>query len=124
MLRYRNHIDRWLATGICPPSEAVAACPMWGISKIGKDEPRFVTDLRQRNKITREEKQPMVNQDRVREVAARARYISKFNMTDSHFQKRIEPDQENINTTNTLFDIYEVRVMLQGEKQAPATLTR
>ena len=124
MPHYRALIDRWLKAGICEPSEAVAACPMWAIKKPGKDEPRFVTDLRQRNKITFDEKQPMMNQDRMREVAARAKFISKLDMKDSYFQTRLEPDQEDNNTINTPFGVFKVRVMLQGDHRAPATLTR
>jgi len=97
---------------------------MWAIKKPGKGEPRFVTDLRQRNQITFDEKQPMMNQDRMREVAARAEYISKFDMRDSYFQTRMEPEQEDNNTINTPFGVFKVRIMLQGDHRAPATLIR
>ena len=71
MKNYWDFIDRWLAAGICAPAEAVAACPIWAIPKPGKpDEPRFVTDLRKRNKITKDERQPLINQELMRETAA------------------------------------------------------
>ena len=60
----------------------------------------------------------------MRETAARARYISKFDMSESYFQIRVEEHLEDNNTINTPFGIFKVRVMLMGDKGSPATLTR
>ena len=108
MQNYRELLDRWLAAGICEPAEAVAASPMWAINKPGKDEPRFVCDLRQRNIITKDEYQPMMNQELMRETAARAKYVSKFDMKDSYFQTRVEEEYKEQNTINTPFGIFKI----------------
>ena len=60
----------------------------------------------------------------MRETAARARFVSKFDMRDSYFQTRVEEQYEDNNTINTPFGIFKVRVMMMGDKRSPATLTR
>src|ERR687883_287485 len=98
---------------------------MWAIPKPGRpNEPRFVTDLRAQNKITKDERQPLINQELMRETAARARFVSKFDMRDSYFQTRVEEQYEDNNTINTPFGIFKVRVMIMGYKRSPSPLTR
>src|ERR687886_466 len=124
MEAYRQHIDHWLATSICEPAEAKATCPMWAILKPGGlNELRFVTDLRARNKITKDEWQPLINQELMRETAARARFVSKFDMRDSYFQTIVEEQYEDNNSINTPLGIFKVRVVMMGDKRSPATLT-
>jgi transposase InsO family protein len=58
------------------------------------------------------------------ESAARARCLSVLDLTDAYHQIRVKPSSEKYNTINTPFGCYKIRVMLQGDANAPATMMR
>jgi hypothetical protein len=58
------------------------------------------------------------------EAAGRAKCLSVLDLTDAYHQIRIKPSSEKYNTINTPFGYYKIRVMLQGDTNAPATMMR
>jgi hypothetical protein len=48
----RQHLNKWQQAGIAVIGEGQFACPTFAVAKPGRNEPRWVHDLRQRNKIT------------------------------------------------------------------------
>ena len=117
-------LDKWTKQGIAIPGEGHFACPTFAVKKPGKDEPRWVHDLRARNKITERDYTPIPEQRRMLESAAHAKFLSVLDLADAYHQIRIEPGYEQYNTISMLRGTYKVRVMLQVDTNAPATMTR
>lgn len=120
----REHLNKWQRYGIAVVGEGQFACPTFAVPKAGRNEPRWVHDLRQRNKITQRDYTMIPEQRRMLESAARARCLSVLDLTDAYHQIRIKPNSEKYNTINTPFGCYSIRVMLQGDTNAPATMMR
>jgi hypothetical protein len=118
-------MERWIRNGIAEVSEGQFACPTFAVPKVGRpSEPRWVHDLRQRNNITYRDYTAIPDQRRMLDAAANARYLSVLDLTDAYHQIRIDPMHEQYNVINTPTGTYKVRVMLQGDANAPATMMR
>jgi hypothetical protein len=63
-------------------------------------------------------------QQTILEAAETAKYLSVLDLTDAYHQIRIKPSSEKYNTINTLFGCFMIRVMLQGDANASATMMR
>jgi hypothetical protein len=120
----RQHLNKWQQAGIAVIGEGQFACPKFAVAKPGRNEPRWVPDLRQRNKITRRDYTMIPLQQTMLDAAGRARCLSVLDLTDAYHQIRIKPSSEKYNTINTPFGCYKIRVMLQGDANAPATMMR
>jgi hypothetical protein len=120
----REFIKKWKRNGIAVIGEGLYACPTFAVKKPGRNEPRWVHDLRERNRITQRDYTPIPEQRRMLESAAQAKFLSVLDLADAYHQIRIEPEYEQYNTINTPFGCYTIRVMLQGDTNAPATMMR
>jgi transposase InsO family protein len=121
----RDHLSKWKRNGIAIPGEGLYACPTFAVPKSGRpEEPRWIHDLRRRNVITVDDDAAIPDQLIMREAAAQAKFTSILDLTDAYHQIRIAEDSEKFNTINTPFGCYKIRVMLQGDKNAPATMMR
>jgi hypothetical protein len=69
----RQHLNKWQQAGIAVIGEGQFACPTFAVAKPGRNEPRWVHDLRQRNKITRRDYTMIPLQQTMLEAAGRAR---------------------------------------------------
>ena len=67
------------------------AAPMLCISK-KNSKLRTIVDCRQRNDNTVKDVTPFLNQDWIRMDVARAKYCSKFNLSNAYEQVRVELD--------------------------------
>ena len=85
---------------------------------------RTVVDCRQRNDNTVKDVTPFPDQDRIRMDVARAKYCSKFNLSNAYKQVRVEPDDVWKMVFATIFGTFVSQVMQQGDCNAPATFQR
>jgi hypothetical protein len=58
------------------------------------------------------------------EAAAQAKCLSVLDLADAYHQIRMDPEYEQYNTISVLGATYKIRVMLQGDANAPATMMR
>jgi hypothetical protein len=120
----RAFIAKWRSQGIAVPGEGYFACPTFAVPKPGKKEPRWVHDLRERNKITERDYTVIPLQRQMLEAAAQAKCLSVLDLADAYHQIRMDPEYEQYNTISVLGATYKIRVMLQGDANAPATMMR
>jgi hypothetical protein len=120
----RAFIAKWRNQGIAVPGEGYFACPTFAVPKPGKKEPRWVHDLRERNKITERDYTVIPLQRQMLEAAAQAKCLSVLDLADAYHKIRMDPDYEQYNTISVLGATYKIRVMLQGDANAPANMMR
>ena len=97
---------------------------MWGKMK-KNNTPRWLNDLRARNAVTRRDMTPIPDQNVILETAAQSNFLTKMDMKDAYHQIRIEPESEQYNTiTAGSLGAFKIKVMLQGDNNAPATMMR
>jgi hypothetical protein len=58
------------------------------------------------------------------ETAAQAKCLSVLDLADVYHQIRMDLEYEQYNTISVLGATYKIRVMLQGDANAPATMMR
>ncbi len=124
--QYKANLDRWDKAGIAEIAEGIYSVPMFTTVKphTNPPQPRFVTNLRARNKMILPDHTPIPNQDNIREDAARAKFKTLIDMKDFYFQIRVDPGSEDYNVISTPFGCRKIRVMLMGDCNAPATCMR
>jgi hypothetical protein len=86
-----------------------------------------VHDLRPRNDITIKDYSQMPDIAQILREAAKISEngeMSLVDMSNSYHQIRVDPKDEHLNAINTIGGTLNVRVMLQGDCNAPATMTR
>jgi predicted aspartyl protease len=118
--------DNWIKAGIAYIGPGLYAVPTFGVAK-KSGEIRWVHDLRPRNNITIRDYSQMPDQVTIRLNAAMASEkgcVSLVDLSNAYHQIRVEPDDEQYNSINTPFGCMNVKVMLQGDCNAPATMTR
>jgi hypothetical protein len=71
----RQHLNKWQQAGIAVIGEGQFACPTFAVAKPGRNEPRWVHDLRQRNKITQRDYTMIPLQQTMLDAAGRARVL-------------------------------------------------
>ena len=99
------------------------AAPMLCIPK-KNGKLRTVVDCRQRNDNTVKDVTPFPDQDRIRMDVAKAKYHSKFDLSNAYEQVRVEPDDVWKTVFTTIFGTFVSQVMQQGDCNAPATFQR
>ena len=125
MSHFRQKIQQDLQAGRIYPSSSTQAASMFCVPKPGKpDEPRFVTDFRQRNANTVRDNYPLPNMTHIINDIARAKFRSLVDLKDTFFQIRIHPEDEWKTAFKTPFGMFNSRVMNQGECNAPSTFMR
>ena len=125
MPHFRQKIQQDLQAGRIYPSSSTQAASMFCVPKPGKpDEPRFVTDFRQRNANTVRDNYPLPNMTHIINDIARAKFRSLIDLKDAFFQIRIHPEDEWKTAFKTPFGMFNSRVMNQGECNAPSTFMR
>ena len=82
---------------------------------------RTIVDCRQRNDNTVKDITPFPNQDRIRMDVARAKYHSKFDLSNAYEKVRVESDDVWKMVFTTIFGTFVSQVMQQGDCNAPAT---
>jgi len=123
--KLQEWLKEWEDHGVAVRSEANYACPIFGVPKKQPGEIRWVMDLKERNKITQRDYTPIPNQAIIREDVASRKFRSKLDMSNSYYQIRIEPEDEKKNTiTAGHLGAWMIKVMLQGDCNAPATMMR
>jgi hypothetical protein len=120
----RAFIAKWGSPGIALPGEGYFTCPTFAVPKPGQKEPRWVHDLRERNKITERDYTEISLQRQMLESAAQAECLSVLDLADAYQQIRMDPEYKQYNTISVLGATYKIQVMLQGDANAPATMMR
>ena len=82
---------------------------------------RTIVDCRQQNDNTVKDIMPFPDQDQIRMDIARAKYCSKFDLSNAYEQVRVEPDDVWKMAFATIFRTFIRQVMQQGDCNAPAT---
>jgi hypothetical protein len=121
-----QHLGNWQRNGIANAGPGITPAAMFGTPKIPPSKGwRWVNDLRDRNKITLRDYTPIPSTDVIREDAARANYISLLDLSNAYHQIRVDPSCEKYNVINAGdLGSFQIRVMLQGDCNAPATMMR
>src|SRR6266576_3331552 len=118
-------LTEWETSGIATRGPAYFGAPIFGVPKKDRKQIRWVIDLKARNEITIRDYTPIPNQVYIRDDVARHPYRSKIDMSNAYYQVRIEPrDEEKNAITAGQHGAWQVKVMLQGDCNAPATMMR
>ncbi len=116
-------IERYTKAGWWVPAQVDQAAPLMCIYK--KDGGlRTVVDLRLRNENTVKDVTPFPDQDQIRHDVARAKYRSKFDMSDAYEQTRIEDADVWKTAFATVYGTFLSKVTQQGDCNAPSTFQR
>ncbi|SGY55391.1 BQ5605_C006g04014 [Microbotryum silenes-dioicae] len=126
---WRRLLDEHLAAGRLRPSSSEYSLPAFIIPKKGMDTdpsimPRWVNDYRILNAATVPDRTPLPLPDEILAVAARARFWSKIDMTNSFFQTRMAEEDIPKTAVATPWGLFEWVVMPMGLSNAPATHQR
>jgi hypothetical protein len=116
----------WIKAGIAYIGPELYEVPTFGVAK-KSSEIQWVHDLRPRNNITIRDYSQMLDQVTIRENAAivsKTGCMSLVDLSNTYHQIRVEPDDEQYNNINTPFRCMNMKVMLQGDCNASATMTR
>jgi hypothetical protein len=120
------HLANWKNQGIARPGPGRFPCSIFGVPKADPSRGwRWVNDLRDRNSITERDYTPLPHADNIREDAARANFTSLLDLSNAYHQVRVEPSSEELNVINADdLGSFQIKVMLQGDCNAPATMMR
>ncbi|SGY32227.1 BQ5605_C002g01336 [Microbotryum silenes-dioicae] len=126
---WRRLLDEHLAAGRLRPSSSEYSSPAFIIPKKGMDTdpsimPRWVNDYRILNAATVPDRTPLPLPDEILAVAARARFWSKIDMTNSFFQTKMAEEDIPKTAVATPWGLFEWVVMPMGLSNAPATHQR
>ena len=115
-----DKIRQYMGAGWWEMKSTPQAAPMLCIPK-KNGKLRTVVDCRQRNDNTVKDVMPFPDQDQIRMDVARAKYRSKFDLSNAYEQVRVEPDDVWKTAFATIFGTFVSQVMQQGDCNAPAT---
>ena len=125
MKQLSKWLQEWKKNGIAVNGPAPYAAPIFGVPKKAPGEIRWVIDLKERNRYTIRDYTPIPNQPIIRNDVASHPFRSKIDMSNAYYQIRVEPVDEIKNSiTAGQFGAFQVKVMLQGDCNAPATMMR
>ena len=100
-----------------------SACNLFITGKIDKpDEVRFLHDLVDCNKNTYPNKTTIPDIPSIKRTIAQHPYRSKIDLTNAFHEVRIKPEHEKYTSFTTPFETFQIRVMQQGDCNAPATM--
>ena len=125
MKQLSKWLQEWKENGIAVNGPAPYAAPIFGIPKKAPGEIRWVIDQKERNRYTIRDYTPIPNQPIIRNDVASHPFRSKIDMLNAYYQIRVEPADEIKNSiTAGQFGAFQVKVLLQGDCNAPATMMR
>jgi hypothetical protein len=120
---FKQWVDNWDRAGISQSTEGIYAVPIFCVAKrTGKVW--FVSGVRTTNALMIKDRTSIPHHNIIREDAARASNRSLMYLKDFHYHIRLEPSGEDMNAISTLFGCRQIKVMLQGDCNAPATCMR
>ena len=119
-----NWINEKIEQGIIERKMVHGAAPILAQEKKDKIRMRPLVDLTARNEITIKDDETIPNQRMILNSLGRARYRSKIDFSDAHFQTRVEPKEVDKNGFKSLFGCFVSKVILQGDMNAPGTFMR
>ena len=118
-------LQGWKDNGLAVNKPAPYTAPIFGVPKKAPGEIRWVIDLKEWNRYTVRDYTPITNQPIIWNDVACHPFRSKINMSNAYYQIRVEPADEIKNSiTAGQFGAFQVKVMLQGDCNAPATMMR
>ncbi|SGZ15887.1 BQ5605_C029g10709 [Microbotryum silenes-dioicae] len=123
---WQHLLDEHLAAGRLCPSLSEYSSPAFIIPKKGMDTdpsimPHWVNDYRILNAATVPDRTPLPLPDEILAVAARARFWSKIDMTNSFFQTKMAKEDIPKTAVATPWGLFEWVIMPMGLLNAPAT---
>ena len=125
MKQLSKWLQEWKENGIAINGPAPYAAPIFGVPKKAPGEIRWVIDLKERNRYTIRDYTPISNQPIIRNDVASHPFRSKIDMSNAYYQIRVEPADEIKNSiTAGQYGAFQIKVMLQGDCNAPATMMR
>ena len=125
MKQWSKWLQEWKNNGIAVNGPAPYAAPIFGVPKKAPGEIRWVIDLKERNRYTIRDSTPIPNQPIIRNDVVSHPFRSKIDTSNAYYQIIVEPADEIKNSiTAGQFGTFQVKVMLQGDYNAPATMMR
>ena len=125
MKQLSKWLPEWKDNGIAVNGLAPYAAPIFSIPKKVPGEIKRVIDLKEQNRYTIRDYTPILNQPIIRNDVASHPFRSKIDMSNVYYQIRVEPVYEIKNSITTgQFGAFQVKVMIQGDLNAPATMMR
>lgn len=86
--------------------------------------PRFCTDLRKVNSVTKPDSFPLPRVDDCVDLVGSAKFVSKFDLLKGYWQVPLSPHAQEISAFITPSGLYSYTVMPFGLRNAPATFQR
>ena len=125
MKQLSKWLQEWKENGIAINRPAPYAAPIFSIPKKIPGEIRWVIDLKQWNWYTIRDYTTIANQPIIWNDVASHPFRSKIDMSNAYYQIRVEPPDKIKNPiTAGQCGALQIKVMLQGDCNAPATMMR
>ena len=125
MKQLSKWLQEWKENGIAVNKPAPYAAPIFGVPKKAPREIRWVIDLKERNRYTIRDYTPIPNKPIIRNHVASHPFRSKIHMSNAYYRIRVELADEIKNSiTAGQFSVFQIKVMLQGDCNVPATMMR
>lgn len=122
---WKELLTEHLDAGRLVPSSSPYASPCFLIPKSDPTaKPRWVNDYRALNANTVPDVHPLPSIAEILSDCGKGQFWAKLDMTNSFFQTRVHPDDQQYTAVTTPFGLYEWTVMPQGCRNAPATHQR
>lgn len=122
---WKELLQEHLEAGRLVPSSSPYASPSFLIPKSDPTaKPRWVNDYRALNANTIPDVHPLPSISEILSDCGKGTFWAKLDMTNSFFQTRVHPDDQQYTAVTTPFGLYEWTVMPQGCRNAPATHQR
>jgi len=124
----KDFLAKWKRLGIAEEGTGLTATSMMSVPK-KQNEIHWVSDLRPRNAITDKDYATLPNMEMIIEEVANCLQkpngvVSLLDMSNSYHQILCDPESWQYNCINTPFGTFQIKVMLQGDCNAPATMMR
>ena len=118
-------LQEWKENGMAVNRPAPYVTSIFGVPKKAPGEIRWVIDLKKWNRYTIRDYTPIPNQPIIRNYVASHPFRSKIDMSNAYYQIRVESADEIKNSiTVGQFGAFQIKVMLQGDCNAPTTMMR
>lgn len=116
-------VSYMLQNNIAAPSSSSWASPCILVPK-QDGTPRFCTDLRKVNAVTKSDSFPLPRMDDCIDQVGSAKFVSKFDLLKGYWQVPLSKRAQEISAFVTPSGLYSYKVMPFGLKNAPSTFQR